>query len=274
MKASIRTISLGLLMVLGLATYAIADEITESKHPAPAAEVPKAGTKTIPDDLNADLNLSLYSKYIWRGYELSKDSFVMFPTLTVGSKGFAVNLWGDLDTHFDVEDGMYKFRLQETDVTLTYSNSISKLNYSVGWILYNYHPAQNQEVFLTMQLDTFLKPIFCVYNEIEIGQAWYLMAGVSHSIALPKDMALEMAATASYMSNHGNAIAVNNISAFHDGNVSVDLKIPVNSYLSISPKVQYSFPLSGAARDRIQSQSFNGNASDWVYGGLVIDLAI
>ena len=36
--------------------------------------------KSIPEDLTADLNVSLYSQYIWRGYELSRDSVVIFPT--------------------------------------------------------------------------------------------------------------------------------------------------------------------------------------------------
>ena len=47
---------------------------------------------------SADLSVSLSSKYVWRGYELSKDSVVIQPSLTVGYKGFAANFWGNLDT--------------------------------------------------------------------------------------------------------------------------------------------------------------------------------
>ena len=52
----------------------------------------------------------------------------------------------------------------------------------------------------------------------------------------------------------------------------VSLTIPVNSYFSIIPKIQYSFPLSSTARKRIEANSFNGQDSNFLYGGLIFDL--
>jgi hypothetical protein len=235
----------------------------------------------VPADLIADLNVSFYSQYIWRGYELSKDSLVIFPQLTVGYKGFAVTTWVDLDTRFKGSPDK-NFKLQETDVIATYSNSFKKLNYTLGWILYDYQPlsgnpdgtitdTKNQELFVTLGLDTILKPTLSIYQEIELGRAWYFQLGVAHSFPVYKDWSLDLAATASYMHNQSTG---SKISAFHDGNISAGLKIPLDKYLSIKPNIQWSFPLSSAAADRIKASSFTGHNNTFVYGGIILDLAI
>ena len=147
MKASLRTIFLSFLavIVMGMGTYARAEYAAPEKAAAPAEATPPAGFKLIPADLTADLNVSIYSQYIWRGYQLSKDSLVIFPQLTVGYKGFAVTTWVDLDTRYKADPDK-KFTLQETDVIASYSNSIAplKLNYTLGWILYDFQPTKNQ----------------------------------------------------------------------------------------------------------------------------------
>jgi len=284
MKTSLRTITLSFLIVMGmgLGMYAHAENATPEQPTAPVAATapadvtapavpaPPAGMKLVPADLIADLNISFYSQYIWRGYELSRDSLVIFPQLTVGYKGFAVTTWVDLDTRF-TGDPDKKFTLQETDVIASYSNSIAplKLNYTLGWILYDWQPAKNQELFVTLGLDTLLKPTFSVYNEIEIGQAWYFTLGISHSFAVYKDWSLDLAGMVSYLHDKSDA----NFGNFHDGNISAGLKIPINNYLSIKPNLQYSFPMSADASRQIKDSSFTGH-NNFVYGGLILDLAI
>ncbi len=293
MKTSLRMIffSLLIVMVMGLGTNARAQYGGEEK-PAEQPEAAKPAGKTIPEDLIADFNLSFYSQYIWRGYELSRDSVVFFPTLTVGYKGFAVNLWADLDTNFGVGNEDRHFKLQETDVTVTYSNSYKgclpwALNYTLGWILYDYQPTagnpdgtikdtKNQEIFLTLGLDTFLKPTLSFYDQIETGQSQYIQLSISHSIAVCNDWSLDMAGWVSYLNNHSQA-AVKPISNFHDGNVSAGLKIPINNYLSIKPNIQLSFPLSKDASQEIMQNSwslFHHRQDTFVYGGIILDVAI
>lgn len=276
-------------MVMGMGTYSRAEYPAtatpvpaEAAKPAPTEATPPAGMKLIPEDLTADLNVMFCSQYIWRGYQLSKDSLVIFPQLTLGYKGFAVTTWVDLDTRFKASPNK-KFKLQETDVITTYSNSIApwKLNYTLGWILYDYQPlsgnpdgtikdTKNQELFVTLGLDTILKPTLSIYQEIEIGRAWYFQLGVAHSFAVYKDWSLDLAATASYMHNSSTA----DISAFHDGNLSAGLKIPLNKYLSIKPNIQWSFPLSSAASEKIRKGGLDGHSNTFVYGGIILDVAI
>ena len=53
----------------------------------------------------ASADVSILSKYVWRGYELSRrTSLVIQPSATVSYKGFGFNLWGNLDTSLD-DDG-------------------------------------------------------------------------------------------------------------------------------------------------------------------------
>jgi hypothetical protein len=301
MRASLRTLSLSFVIVvaMGLGTYSHAQEAAVEKaavqaEAAPPAVpyAPPAGMKLVPEDFIADFNLSLYSQYIWRGFELSRDSFVMFPQLTIGYKGFAVTTWVDLDTRY-VGSPDKEFKLQETDVIATYSNSYKpwKLNYTLGWILYDYQPSQhvdaeaagpmhirdtkNQELFLTLGLDTLLKPTFSVYDEIEVGQAWYFTLGVSHSFAVYKDWSLDLAGMVSYLHDRSHDKSdPAHFGNFHDGNISAGLKIPLTSVMSIKPNIQYSFPLSSDAANQIQDSSFSGHHNNFVYGGLILDVAI
>ena len=52
---------------------------------------------------------------------------------------------------------------------------------------------------MTLGLDVLLKPTFSVYQEIELGQAWYFNLGLSHSFAVYKDWSLDLAGTVSYL---------------------------------------------------------------------------
>jgi hypothetical protein len=259
---------------MGLGTYAHAEP--------PAAP---AGYKLVPEDITADLNVSFYSQYIWRGYELSRDSLVIFPQFTIGYKGFAATAWIDLDTRYMSGGNSDKeFRLWETDFILTYSNSYKplKLNYTLGWIYYDTDgwpkadtPSKNQELFVTLGLDTLLKPTFSVYQEIELGPAWYFQLGASHSFAVYKDWSLDLAGYVSYMHDRSHAKeAPAHFGNFHDGNISAGLKIPLTGNISIKPNIQYSFPLSSDACRELKRTSVSGTNNNYVYGGIILDLAI
>jgi hypothetical protein len=297
MRASLRTLSLSFVIVvaMGMGTYSLAQEAAAEKAAVQAEAAPPAapaGYKLVPEDITADLNVSFYSQYIWRGYELSRDSLVIFPQFTIGYKGFAATAWIDLDTRYMSGGNSDKeFRLWETDFILTYSNSYKplKLNYTLGWIYYDTDgwpkadtPSKNQELFVTLGLDTLLKPTFSVYQEIELGPAWYFQLGASHSFAVYKDWSLDLAGYVSYLHDRSHPQeAPAHFGNFHDGNISAGLKIPLTGNISIKPNIQYSFPLSsGACRElkRTSVSNFNDNGhggnNNYVYGGIILDLAI
>jgi len=277
LKCFIVILLLSMGIIWGSFSYA-QDAVTET--PAEQATPLEPGLKAIPEDLTADLNVAFYSKYVWRGLELSKDSLVIFPSVTIGYKGFAVNVWVDFDTDFNNQPRGKKSetKIQETDLTLTYSSKINplKLEYTLGWIYYDTDgfdgesPTTNQEVFVTLALDLLLKPTLSVYREIETGEAWYTSLSLSHGFKIYKDWTWDVGGWVSYYNNK----STEDFSDLHDGNVWTGLTIPVNSYFSVIPKVQYSFPLSSDARERIKANSFNGHDSDFFYGGITFDLKL
>ncbi len=73
---------------------------------------------------SADLSVAALSQYIWRGQELSYDSIVVQPSMTVSYMGFSANLWGNLDTdpYAPGEDDPANW--SETDFTLSYSRAL------------------------------------------------------------------------------------------------------------------------------------------------------
>ncbi len=261
-------------MSLGAFCYA---QDTIPEEPAEQAAPKKPAGKVIPEDLTANFNVSFYSQYIWRGLELSKNSLVIFPTVTIGYKGFAFNVWTDVDTDFyNPPPGKpSRAQLQETDLTLTYGNKIKplKLNYTVGWIYYDtdgFHgdtPTHNMELFATLGLDVLLKPTLSVYSEIEQGTSWYTNLSVSHGFKIYRDWSLDVGGWISFLYNQKE-----DFHAMHDGNLWTALNIPFGPHFTVTPKIQYSFPLSSAACDRIKANSFDGNDNQFVYGGIIFDV--
>jgi len=223
-----------------------------------------------------NINNPFYSQYIWRGYELSHHSFVMFPSVTVGYKGFYLNWWGDIDTdHSGRPSGL---QCWEQDYSLCYSNAWKKLNYTLGYIYYHTMPAHTQEVWVSLGLSTFLNPTLSIWRDIVYGDSWYYNLALSHSFPIPKDflcwkydLSLDVGGWVSYYWQHNYTRADVNYSAWHDGNVWVGLKISLSDVCSITPKIQYSFPLSYKARANLKAASFDGDDSSFVYGGLIAD---
>jgi hypothetical protein len=230
---------------------------------------------------SASADIGVFSKYVWRGYELSKDSAVIQPSLTVGYKDFSFNLWGNLDT--DVySDPQGQSQFNETDMTLSYGKSFGIVNLGVGYIYYGLDGVDDsQEIYLSVGVDTLLSPTLTVYREIAHLPSWYISFGISHSIELMKKITLDLAGSVGYYySEDDDFVEVNDnltpttdkYRAFHNGLISVGLTIPVAKYFSIKPMIAYSFPLTNEADNLIKSTSLS-NESDFVYGGVTASLS-
>jgi hypothetical protein len=243
-----------------------------------------------------DVAMSVLSQYIWRGYELSRNSVVIQPSLTAGYKGFSVNVWGNMDPkpYYSGTDvgKSYSSAWNETDLTLSYSKSMDMFTLGVGYIYYaqgalHQEAAKRldaQEIFASLGLNVLLSPTLTVYKEIDHYHNWYALLGISHIFEINKMASLKLAASASYLLSNdektypkydGNAIATTDkFSNFHDGSITATLPVKVMKYVTVTPILSWVFPLSSDAANEMKGCGFKGAAtnaerdSSFIYGGV------
>jgi len=229
----------------------------------------------------ASADVAILSQYIWRGQELSRDSIVIQPSLTISYMGFSGNLWGNLDTdpYKSDEDNNWN----ETDLTFSYSKGFGMLSAEAGYIYYALDAAEDtQEVFLSLGFDTFLSPSLTVYKDISEYPSWYFLLGVSHAFEITEKVSLELSGSISYLLSEDeddypeidNGVPTGDeFENFHDGVISASLPIAVIKYITITPSLSYTFPLSSDASDEMEWRSKKGDDDNFVYGGVTVSMA-
>jgi hypothetical protein len=285
--------ALGLLMFTVLTFPGAPLRAEEIKAPAEHKEPAAAPAAASEEKPTGDFTVTAMSQYIWRGYEVSRNSVVIQPSMTVGYKGLSINLWGNLDTkpYFaGTGDTNYSNTWNETDLTLSYTKSLGLFNVGGGYAYYALGSlnkdapkrADSQELFATVSLNTLLSPTLTVYKEIDRYKQWYFLLGVSHAFELTPTISLKLGASASYLLStyadaalfnagagyggypkfDGNSMATNDkFSNFHDGTITASLPIKATGYITVTPTISYIFPLSGDAKDEMKGQGLKGSAS-------------
>jgi len=234
------------------------------------------------DKPTASADVGVFDKYVWRGYELSDDSVVIQPSITMSYKDFSLNLWGNLDTRMDNDTHSNQFN--ETDMTLSYDKEFGPVCLGVGYIYYGLDDADDsEEIYLSIGIDTILSPTLTAYRETAHLPSWYFIFAVSHSFELPKDITLDLAGSVGYyyadnaddFAEYNSQLEDSNdpYRSFHDGLVSIGLTIPLTEYMTLSPVVSYSFPLTGDADNHIAAVNPYSDDSDYVYGGATVSIA-
>ena len=305
-KLILAAVLVPLLMIFSF-TLAAAEEIQASGTKV-AVETAKAPVTApaVEEKPTGDFTVSALSQYIWRGYELSRNSIVVQPSATIGYKGFTANIWGNLDTrpyYAGTGSTSYASTWNETDLTLSYTKTLGLFNLGAGYIYYALGPlnkdapdrADAQEFFATVSLNTILSPTLTAYKEVDHYRNWYFLLGVSHAFEFNKVVSLKLAASASYLlSTYADATLFNagagyggypkfntssqatddKFSNFHDGNITVSLPIKATGYITITPTISYVFPLSDDAKYEMKGSGMKGTAtaadrdSSFIYGGL------
>jgi hypothetical protein len=219
------------------------------------------------EGLTVSGDTGIFTKYIWRGYDYSNGNIVIQPSLTMSYKGLSLNDWANIDT----DSGDNK-AWNETDVTLSYDTNIGPVALGGGYVYYDTRDSSNdtQELYVSAGYDTFLSPTLTVYRDIDLYPGYYFNLGVSQSFNLTEKVSLDLSAGIGY-SDYRYDYNVEGLkdyrySSFHDGMISAGLTIPLNEYLTLSPSVSYSFPLTDEAEDDM------GNSGN-VYGGIVLSVA-
>ena len=231
----------------------------------------------------ASADVAFLSKYVWRGYELSEDSLVIQPSITVEYKGFGLNLWGNLDTDNYVTDS---HEFNETDFTFSYDHSFGIFSLGLGYIYYSLDaeldrgsptpdPGEidddTQEFYASGALDVLLSPTLTIYRDFDTLDTWYFNLAISHSFPMPKDLSLDLGASVAYYI-FDDKDAFGNDSFFNDGTLSAALSIPVAEYFTVAPTLSYTFALSDDAKESVFKIGPNRD-SGYLYGGVNVSMA-
>lgn len=220
----------------------------------------------------ADASVALLSQYVWRGYALSNDSLVIQPSLTVAYRGLGLNIWGNLDSDQDSTGPMdSSSNLTETDLTLSYDWTLEGVGFGIGYIYYAFDNAHDTQEFygvLSMEM-AWVSPSLTVYKDIDFYPGWYLSLGLASAIPVTDELTLDVGVTAGYLIADSTQVDGGDFSNFFDGLVSLSLTYPLNQYLSITPEISYSFPLSNEGEDVLQASNASfGSDEDIFYGGV------
>jgi hypothetical protein len=220
-------------------------------------------------------SVDILSNYVWRGQKLS-DSWVIQPSVGITYDNFGANIWANYDSDSKIDEGDGHGEISETDLTLNYSFSVEKWNFSAGYIYYAFSGANDtQEVYLSTSYSTLLNPTLTIYYDYDEGNGAFVIAAISHSFEVFKGSSLKLGASASYNINNkvmGFDENGDDFSNFYNGELSAGLSIPITKAISITPKVAYSFPLSDDAEEAIKGISDDGD-KDILYGGINVTLS-
>ncbi|MDH3359453.1 MAG: hypothetical protein OEL55_01155 [Desulfobulbaceae bacterium] len=224
------------------------------------------------DAPTADFTVGAYSSYVWRGFELNDNSMVIQPSMTVAYKGFSANVWGNMDT-----DAASTKNWNETDLTLAYDTSIDKIGIGAGYIYYALDGADDsQEFYVSISYDTLLSPTLTVYRDSDSYNGWYSNLAISHSLAMTDSVNLDLGASVSYLCADDASVIADSTggaySEFHDGVLSASATFPVAKYVTVTPSLSYSFPLSSEAETLLESSNPSGD-KDIIYGGVSASFA-
>ncbi len=254
----LRVLAVIISMVLLMSfTQALADQ----EKPAPPLDTAPAAE----DKPTASLSVDVLSQYIFRGVAYSADSVVMQPTATYGYKGLSLAVWGN----FDTSEKLYSrhARWNETDLTFSYSREIvENLNGTVGYIWYslvNASDDSNEFFFGLSYAFPWLTVGVTAYREFHAYPGWWMQIDLSRNFKLPwYDMSVDVGASFGYLDGETQHFA-----DFHSGTLLAALNIPINKYITISPRVGFAFPLTGDGEDNIRANSWDGQGSH-VFGGI------
>jgi hypothetical protein len=231
--------------------------------------------ETAASPVTGSASLGALNRYIFRGYRLGRDSFVLQPALTVSYAGFSATFWANLDmkekaTECFVPDRAGRKSLDETDLTLSYARSFGKLGLTAGFIYYaTKFTAETQEMYVGASLDIPGKPTLAICRDIAAYPGTYILFSIAHSVALTRRMGLDLGASAAYFAGSSDywrtyvasagSYTGGRYHAFHDGMLKAALTFPLTTGLVLQAGTQLYFPLSAAAGRMVDGHPYNIN---------------
>ncbi len=219
-------------------------------------------------DWNFSASTTTASLYVWRGMRFSP-GFVQQTQGSVTYRGFNANLW----TNYDYSQE----KLNEIDVTLTYSKDLGNLSLSGGWNHFGmFDGVDSDELFVSASLGGLpVTPTVTAYFDVNAGKGAYIMASLSREQTLTPLASLNLTANVGFVINNGY-MGFNEqgkeFTNFYNADFTAALPIKIGSILVLEPKIGVCFPLSDDGKYAIKNYSYGTYATTF-YGMLTLTVS-
>jgi uncharacterized protein (TIGR02001 family) len=207
-------------------------------------------------DLEIGMNLDLSSKYVWRGID-TVDDWVLQPSVDLSLRGFALNVWGNLDLTDENDD---EGEFSEVDVTASYTFSLESVELTAGAITYFFPSAggDTTELFASLGLDVPLSPSLTVYRDVDEVDGTYVAFSTGYALdgllGLGESLGLkpELEVSIGYGDrDHNEAYYGERDDGFADLTLGLVVPFRPTESATVSGWVRYSTLLDGGIRDRM-----------------------
>jgi uncharacterized protein (TIGR02001 family) len=224
-------------------------------------------------EITGDAALGAYSKYLWRGFDLSENEPVLQGSVNLNLGGFTLGVWSNMQLENGNNantgiDNLGDGEITETDFNLTYTFSpVEPVAITVGNYHYTYNvPGSDNELLAGISLDVPLSPKFTAYfawdvEDDEGMDGLYYTLDVIHEFTLSQNITVGMAGLVGY---NQESPLVGDYSALHDFEATVMANYALVQDLSLGFSLLYAAPLSNEAEAA-------GVDSEWV-GGLALSV--
>lgn len=202
-----------------------------------------------PFDAGADI--SVMSKYIWRGIALNSDP-VLQPSATIGYDGFTFGVWTNMDLT-DVNNDRAEFN--EVDYSLDYTLDFPLLSVFAGIARYDYSIAgwePTTEAYLGVESGFPGSPSLTVYQDVDKSDGTYLELGAGQSFPVVPFASLDLSAMLGWGSekhNRYNYDIPGMGAGFTNVSITAGLPVGIGEMVSVTPSLSFVAPLSSDIRD-------------------------
>jgi hypothetical protein len=208
-------------------------------------------------DWSVELTLDYYSKYVWRGQNLTDDP-VFEPGLAASWKGLSVGVWGNMDLT-DVNGNNDEFN--EVDYTVGYERSFGPVTLGLGGIYYDFPNtdfASTTEVYASLGYDCPASPTLTVYRDVDEVDGWYVTLALGHTFeevaAFSETVTLgvDIGAEVSWGdANYNDGYFGLDDGGFNALTLSAGLPLSIGEHVSVTPSVNWSQLLDSDIRDAV-----------------------
>lgn len=209
-------------------------------------------------EVEGDVYVGVFDKYLWRGFDLSGSEPVIQGGADLSTGGWTLSYWSNWQLKSD--DGLDSGEVTETDIILDYSRDFGELlSVSVGDIWYQLEGmADTNEFYLSATVNTLLSPTVAMYWDWDAADEEGLLFtfDVSHSLELMDALTLNLGALVSY--NQHSDYSVGDYSGFHNYELSVGLDYALSDQFTLSPTFTYSSGLCEDAKESIDTEILAG----------------